>query len=70
MTSRTCLTWTPDGELAEEDHHDILARLAAIDPFGDWLCSCQLDTPEPSPTDGYKYTSSSGYPTRLELLRP
>jgi len=40
--SRTCLTWTPDGELASDDHHDILARLAAVDPLGDLLCSCDL----------------------------
>jgi len=38
----TCLTWTPDGELASDDHHDILARLAAVDPLGDLLCSCDL----------------------------
>lgn len=40
--SRTSLRWTPDGELASEDQHDILARLAAVDPYGQRLRSCEL----------------------------
>ena len=46
----TCLTWTPDGELASEDHHDIMARLAAVDPLGEYLCSCELSAAGPPST--------------------
>jgi len=32
--SRTSLTWTPDGELANDDLQEVLARLAAVDAYG------------------------------------
>lgn len=46
---RTCLTWTPDGELASEDQNDILASLAAVDPYGQRLRSCELAAAAPPP---------------------
>lgn len=49
----TCLTSTPDstpdGEWASNEHHDILARLAAVDSLGDSLCSCDLGAPAAPP---------------------
>lgn len=32
--SRTCLNWTPDGELAKDDLQQVLARPAAVDTYG------------------------------------
>ncbi|MEB3257584.1 MAG: hypothetical protein VKN83_04600 [Cyanobacteriota bacterium] len=32
--SRTCLRWTPEGELERDDLQQILARLAAVDGYG------------------------------------
>jgi hypothetical protein len=42
--SRTCLNWTPDGELAKDDLQEVLARLAAVDADGP-----ELRSPERSP---------------------
>lgn len=32
--SRTCLRWTPEGELERDDLQQVLVRLAAVDGYG------------------------------------
>jgi hypothetical protein len=39
--SRTCMNWTPDGELAKDDLQQVLARLAAVDAYGSELSRCK-----------------------------
>lgn len=44
--SRTCLKWTPEGELVSEDLQRILDRLAAVDGYGADLRRCNLEEPQ------------------------
>lgn len=44
--SRTCLKWTPEGELVREDLQRILDRLAAVDGHGADLSRCNLVDPQ------------------------
>jgi|GEM_PF-4377312 hypothetical protein len=41
--SRTCLKWTPEGELAKEDLRRVLARLAAAEGHRPELWRPDLD---------------------------